>query len=96
VFRRGKLIIIIIIIISRHPRQRVNPTDVYLSMYYEQALVRLSNREIVDATTRWPLHCTMANNRVFLYLCWPNFINHLAAVNYNGHWTTDLGVNGFV
>ena len=26
----------------------------------------------------------MANNRVFLSLCWPNLFSHLAAFNYNG------------
>jgi len=33
---------------------------------YEQALVCLSNREIVDASRGCTFHCKMANNRFFL------------------------------
>jgi len=33
---------------------------------YEQALVCLSNREIVDASSGRTFHCNMANNRFFL------------------------------
>ena len=33
---------------------------------YEQALVCLSNRELVDASRGCTFHCKMANNRFFL------------------------------
>ena len=33
---------------------------------HEQALVCLSNREIVDASRGCTFHCKMANNRLFL------------------------------
>jgi len=35
---------------------------------YEQTLVCLSNREIVDASRGRTLHCKMANNRVITVL----------------------------
>jgi len=38
----------------------------YTIQHYEQALVCLSNREIVDASRGCTFHCNMANNRVFL------------------------------
>jgi len=49
----------------------------------EQALVCLSNREIVDASRGRTFHCKIANNR-FFQLVWPYLFSHLAAFNYNG------------
>jgi len=35
----------------------------------------------------------MASNCFFLLLFWPNIFSHLAAFNYNRHWSTDLRVD---
>ena len=40
----------------------------YYYYCYEQALVCLSNREIVDASRGRIFHCKMANNRVFFLI----------------------------
>jgi len=37
-------------------------------VHYEQALVCLSNREIVDASRGCTVHCKMANNRLITFL----------------------------
>ena len=62
---------------------------------HEQALVCLSNREIVDASRWCTFHCKIANNRVFLSLFWPNLFSHLAAFNYDGLCAPSLRVDGF-
>ena len=62
----------------------------------EQALVCLSNREMVDASRRRPFHCKMTNNRLkpfFFKLCRPNVFSHLAAFNDNGLWFPSLHVS---
>jgi len=56
---------------------------------YEQALVCVSNREIVDASRGRTFNCEVAGNRfmAFLFLlCWPTLTSHLAAFNLNGLW----------
>ena len=63
---------------------------------YAQALVCLSNREIVDASRWYTFRCKMANNRFFFYLLWPNLFSHLASFNYNGLCTPSLHVSRWV
>jgi len=46
-------------------QNRVGAQGVHLFRPYEQALVCLSNREIVDASRGRTFHCKMANNRSF-------------------------------
>jgi len=55
------------------PRQReparadkLETSASFLFEVYEQALVCLSDREIVDASRGRTFHCKMANNRFFL------------------------------
>jgi len=59
---------------------------------HEQALVCLSNRETLDVSRGRPFHCKIANDRVFLYLYWPDVFSHLAACNYNGLWFPSLRI----
>ena len=65
------------------------------SLYYEQALVCLSNREIVDASRGRIFHCIMANNRFFFKLFWPSLFSHLAPFNYYGKCPPYPRVDGF-
>ena len=67
-----------------------------LSLYNEQALVCLYNREMVDASRGRTFHCKMANNRFVLYWCWPNLFSHLAAFNSNRRSPPDPRVDGFL
>jgi len=46
-------------------------------MFYEQALVCLSNREIVDASRGCTFHCKMANNRLITV-----FVNNCVGLIY--------------
>jgi len=58
-----------------------------LAHRYEQALVCISNWDIVDASRGRTCHCKMANNRlitVVFVLCRLNLFSHLASFNYNG------------
>jgi len=64
---------------------------------HEQALVCLSNREIVDASRGCIFHCKMAtyhsNQRFFLYFCGLIYLANLAVFKYNGLCTPSLQVS---
>jgi len=51
---------------SKRGHERVNLKGERHQRVNEQALVRLFNREIVDASRGCTFHCKMANNRFFL------------------------------
>ena len=56
-------------------RQTDRKLDGQTYIQYEQALVCLSNREIVDASRRRTFHCKMANNRLLtVFLKWVGLI----------------------
>ena len=77
--------------ISKHPTPRPVTRRIRHLRTHEQALVCLSNREIIDASRGRTFHCKMANNRFFHLSFRPNLFSHLPAFNYNGNCTSRFG-----
>ena len=85
---------------NRRHKNKLNRGPIHVFLWHshtnEQALVCLSNREIVDASRGRTFHCKMANNRFGFKLFWPNLFSHLAAFNSNGKCTTYHRVDGLL